>query len=254
MKLREHMNAWARKAAGIALLLALPVGSAWASSAVSAEDSIKANIERYTQGKVRVDHVAATPARGIWQVTSEHEIFYVDGTGRYGLVNGSLVDMQEQKDLTALALQKLTAVDFDRLPLHLAIRQVRGNGQRRVAIFEDPNCPICRAFAKFIDQLDDVTVYRFMFPVISPQSQQAARLAWCSTDRAAAWNEAMAGRMPTGDGNCDVNGLIQILQFGEKQQIRNTPTVFLGNGKRLVGATPPDQFMAELAASAQPGR
>ena len=105
--------------------LALLGSSAWASST---EEAIQANIERFTQGRVKVDQVTATPARGIWQVTSGNEIFYVDDTGRYGLVNGSMVDMREQKDLTALALQKLTAVPFESLPLHLAMRQVRGNG------------------------------------------------------------------------------------------------------------------------------
>ena len=231
--------------------LALLGSSAWASST---EEAIQANIERFTQGRVKVDQVTATPAHGIWQVTSGNEIFYVDDTGRYGLVNGSMVDMREQKDLTALALQKLTAVPFESLPLHLAMRQVRGNGQRKIAVFEDPNCPICRAFAKFVDQIDDVTVYRFMFPVIAPQSQQAARIAWCSPDRTAAWEAAMSGQPMAGNGDCDVSGLVQILQFGERQRIQNTPTVFLGDGRRLVGATPPEQFLAELDASARPGR
>ena len=41
---------------------------------------------------------------------------------------------------------------------------------------------------------------------------------------------------------------MEIIKFGEKFNIANTPTVVLGNGKRLVGATPPEQFIAELDA------
>lgn len=64
----------------------------------------------------------------------------------------------------------------------------------------------------------------------------------------------MSGQPMAGNGDCDVSGLVQILQFGERQRIQNTPTVFLGDGRRLVGATPPEQFLAELDASARPDR
>ena len=230
--------------ATMAMASSLP---AWAQNTAA----IKANVERLTAGKVKVDQVQATPAPGIFQVISEGEIFYTDATGRYGLVGGALVDMQTQQDLTAPAVEKLTAVPFASLPLKHAIKQVRGNGKRQVAVFEDPNCPICRVFTKFVDQLDDVTVYRFMYPVIDPSSQSLARTAWCAADRAGAWDQVMGGRRLAGPQECDVSGLVEILQFGEKHRIQNTPTVFLGNGKRLVGATPPEQFMAELEASAR---
>ena len=230
--------------ATLAMATSLP---AWAQNPAA----IKANVERLTAGKVKVDQVQATPAPGIFQVISEGEIFYTDATGRYGLVGGALVDLQTQQDLTAPAVEKLTAVPFASLPLKHAIKQVRGNGKRQVAVFEDPNCPICRVFTKFVDQLDDVTVYRFMYPVIDPSSQSLARTAWCAADRAGAWDQVMGGRRLAGPQECDVSGLVEILQFGEKHRIQNTPTVFLGNGKRLVGATPPEQFMAELEASAK---
>ena len=230
--------------ATLAMATSLP---AWAQNPAA----IKANVERLTAGKVKVDQVQATPAPGIFHVISEGEIFYTDATGRYGLVGGALVDMQTQQDLTAPAVEKLTAVPFASLPLKHAIKQVRGNGKRQVAVFEDPNCPICRVFTKFVDQLDDVTVYRFMYPVIDPSSQSLARTAWCAADRAGAWDQVMGGRRLAGPQECDVSGLVEILQFGEKHRIQNTPTVFLGNGKRLVGATPPEQFMAELEASAK---
>ncbi|MCL1962063.1 MAG: DsbC family protein [Desulfovibrionaceae bacterium] len=214
--------------------------------------AIKANIERFTQGQVKIDKVQPTPVAGIYQVDSEGEIFYSDASGRYGFVGGSLVDMQTRQDLTAPAQDKLLAVPFSSLPLHLAIKEVHGDGTRKVAVFEDPNCPICRAFTKFLDELPDVTVYRFMFPVLDASSQELARTAWCSADRAGTWRAIMAeGKHPTGPQDCDVSGLVQILQFAEKNQVQNTPTVFLGNGKRLVGATPPEQFIAELNASGQ---
>lgn len=227
------------------MTLTLLASSAWAESPAE----IKANIERLTGGKVKVERVQATPAPGIFEAVADGEVFYTDATGRYGFVGGALVDMKTQKDLTAAATEKITSLPFASLPLRHAIKEVHGNGSRKIALFEDPNCPICKVFTKFVEQLDDVTVYRFMYPVISPDSQAIARTAWCAADRAEAWKAAMAGRRLQGDQNCDLGGLVDILKFGERHHINNTPTVFLGNGKRLVGATPPEQFVAELDAS-----
>ena len=214
-------------------------------------ERLRAAIASQTQGKVPVDAVIASPVPGIYQVASDSEIFYVDESGRYSFVGGALIDLASQKDLTAPVLDKLQSVDFNSLPLHLAIKEVHGRGTRRMALFEDPNCPVCRVFTKFVDQIDDVTVYRFIYPVIAPQSQSLARVAWCSSSKAAVWKGIMAGQRPAGDEACDTSGLADILKLGEKYRILNTPTVFLGNGKRLVGATPPEQFVAELDASSK---
>ena len=234
------------------ILLTLVSAAALALGTTAQADTaadLKHIIETNTGGKVVVDSVEPSPAPGIYQVVSGGEIFYTDASGRYGIVGGAMVDMQAKQDLTAPALERLSAVPFDQLPLELAIKEVHGDGSRQMALFEDPNCPICRAFTKFVEQLDDVTVYRFMFPVLDPSSQDYARVAWCAADTAGAWQLAMAGNRITGDQSCDITGLANILKFGEKHRIDATPTVFLGNGKRLVGATPPDQFIAELDAS-----
>jgi thiol:disulfide interchange protein DsbC len=212
-----------------------------------------------SQGKVAAEDVSRTPIPGLFQVISDGEIFYVDSSGRYSVVGGSLIDMQQQRDLTAAELDRLHAIAFDRLPLQLAIKEVRGKGTRSLAVFEDPNCPICKVFTKFLDQIDDVTIYRFMYPVIAPQSEAMAQGAWCARDRAAAWRDVMAGvgvqayrassasaANAANPAACDTSGLAAILKFGEANRINNTPTVILGSGKRLVGATPPELFMQEL--------
>lgn len=217
----------------------------------SVEHRLKTAIEQHTQGKVPVDAITATPMSGIYQVTSNNELFYTDASGRYGFVGGSLVDMQTQADLTAAAQDHLMRIPFDRLPLQHAIKEVHGNGSRTLAVFEDPNCPICRVFAKFLAQVEDVTIYRFMFPVIAPESQSLARVAWCSGDRTTVWNSIMNGSRPNGNESCNIDGLVEILRLGEQYQINNTPTVVLASGKRLVGATPPEQFLAELERGGQ---
>lgn len=234
-------------AAGLALLQAAHAANP-ATDPASA-DRIKAAIERHTQGKVLVSSVQATPVAGIYEVLSGQEVFYVDATGRYGFVDGRLVDLQGSRDLTADRLDALTRIDFQALPLDLAMRQVRGSGRRVIAVFEDPGCPVCRVLSKFIDQIPDATVYRFMYPVTDPASPQKARAAWCARDRRAAWSRLMAGGAVPASAPCDTSGLERIVALGDQLRIQGTPTVFLANGRRLVGATPPEQFLAALDAA-----
>lgn len=210
---------------------------------------LKAAIERNTQGTVKVDRVSVTPMPGVFQVLSGTEVFYSDTSGRYAFVGGAMIDIANKIDLTAPVLENVNSIPWDSLPLKHAIKEVYGNGKKKMAVFEDPLCPICRSFNKFVDQLEDVTVYRFVFPVIDPKSAQIARTAWCSSERNDAWRSVMQGRRVEGTENCDVSGIVATLKFGEQHHINSTPTVVLPNGKRLVGATPPEQFIAELDAS-----
>lgn len=218
--------------------------------AAEPSERIRIAVERHTQGKVVPSAVAPTPVAGIYEVVSGQEVFYVDASGRYAFVEGRLVDLQGSRDLTADRLEALSRIDFRQLPLELAVRQVRGSGRRVLAVFEDPGCPVCRVLHKFIDQLPDVTVYRFMYPVTDPASAPMARDAWCTSDRQAAWSRLMAGGGVAPAPACDTAGLERIVALGDQLQIQGTPTVFLANGRRLVGATPPDQFLAALEASA----
>ena len=239
-----HFLRYALLAVATLALTGMQPAAAEVSQKIAAR--LKAAITTNTKGTVRVDQINETPIPGIYEVISENEIFYTNETGRYSFIGGSLIDTELRQDLTTLQQDRRMAIPFDKLPLSQAIKEVRGDGSRVFAVFEDPNCPICRVFTKFIDQIDNVTVYRFVFPVISPQSQSLARMAWCSGDRARVWKSMMEGARPRLAESCDTSGLIEILRTGERYQINNTPTVVLASGKRLVGATPPEQFMEEL--------
>lgn len=238
---------------GLLLCSVSTMGSAQELVPAAKAAQLRATIERNTQGKVKPGAVRTTPIEGMYAVEVGAEIFYVEATGRYGFSGAALIDMQNRQDLTATHMELMNRVSFTDLPLQHAIKEVRGNGARKLAVFEDPNCPICKVFTKFVDQLDNVTVYKFMFPVISPDSVPLARTAWCAADRVAAWRAIMAGSRPMGaKQDCDTSGLLAIMKAGQKHQIQNTPTVFLANGKRLVGATPPELFMSELEAASSP--
>lgn len=251
MQKQSHIKAMprvvrGRLAAAAALFVGLTAGAIAADVSEKVAAQIKAGVNANTNGAVRVEQINTTPLTNIYEVISEGEIFYVNETGRYSFVGGSLMDLKSKTDLTALQQDKRMVIPFNKLPLQHAIKEVHGDGSRVMALFEDPFCPICRVFTKFVDQIDNVTIYRFIFPITDRRSQSLARMAWCSRDRAGVWKAIMDGARPQLPESCNTDGLVEILKLGERYGMNNTPTVVLASGKRLVGATPPEQFMEEL--------
>jgi thiol:disulfide interchange protein DsbC len=242
---------WAAMAATTLCACAAPQALAQTTDQVI---QIKAAVEANTKGEVRVETVRSTPIEGIFEVaTKAMDLFYVDRSGRYGFVDGRLVDMREKKDLTLSRLTELRNIDFSKLPLHLAIKT--GRGAKVLAVFEDPTCPICRPLHKFISQIPDTTVYHFPYPVVTKEALPITATAWCSSNRTEVWLQAMRGApvAPAARPTCDISGLEQIIKVGDALNVSGTPTVFLSNGRRLQGAVPPDQFLAAMEEATKEG-
>ena len=202
-------------------------------------------------GGVRVDGVQATPIPGIFEVRFQSregpQILYSDAQGAY-LFTGHLIDAKSDRDLTEERLQKLTAIEFKSLPLDLAVKVQRGNGKRAMAMFTDPYCPYCRRLEQVLLQLDDITVYVFMFPVIRPDAADHSRAVWCSKDRAKAWLELAAAdkpKVPTAGANC-ANPVDKVLELGRSLRVTGTPTLFFANGERAGGGMQLGDLRAKL--------
>ena len=235
-----------------ALLLPLP--------ALADEAQVRRAIEAKLGGG-KVDGVQATPIPGIFEVRFQGrngpQIIYSDAQGAY-LFTGQLIDARSDRNLTEERLKKLTAIEFDSLPLDLALKIQRGNGRRVLAMFTDPYCPYCRRLEQALLQVDDITVYVFMYPVIRPDAADHSRSAWCSKDRAKAWLELAAAdkpRIPAASPNC-ANPVDKVLALGRSLRINGTPTLFFTDGERAGGGMPIGELRAKLdeAAARLPGQ
>ncbi len=205
-----------------------------ALTAQANEALIRKTLEARVQG-IKIDGVMKTPYLGLWEVRVGDELLYTDDKVSY-IFSGSVLDGRNMKNLTEERLQKLTAIKFDDLPLAQAVKVVRGNGRRQLAVFEDPNCGFCKRFEQDLAKLDDVTVYVFLYPILSQNSVDKSKAVWCAPDRAKAWNDMMlSNNTPTLARNCD-NPVEKNLELGRKMRIDGTPTTFLPSGERIVGA------------------
>jgi thiol:disulfide interchange protein DsbC len=218
-------------------VLSLTLAMACASFAMADE----ADIRKVMEAKLgtKVDGVAKSGYLGLYEVYADGTIFYTDEKVSAIVVGGQLIDAKTMKNVTDERMRKLTAIRFGDLPLERAIKQVRGDGKRVLATFEDPNCGYCKRLAKELQKLDNVTVYTFLLPILSEDSVRKSRQIWCAPDRAKAWNDWMVdGKAPAGREDCDTSAITKNQDFGRKLNISGTPTLFFGDGERIPGAVP----------------
>jgi thiol:disulfide interchange protein DsbC len=230
-----------------ALLAALTLGCTL--SAVAGEAEIRQNLAARIPQFAKIDEITKSPMPGLYEVRiNGFEIYYTDEQGNY-LLQGNLIDVKARKNLTEERVEKLSEVAFDKLPVKDAFKIVRGNGKRRLAVFEDPNCGYCKQFERDLTKVDNVTIHLFLYPVLGPDSVAKSRNIWCAKDRAKAWNDWMLRGVAPESAECDTSALTRNREFGQKYNITGTPTLIFGNGTRAPGAIPADQVEKQLATA-----
>lgn len=233
----------------LALLLATSV----IASCVGAENTTEANIRKAVEprlGGAKIESIKETPYSGLYELRVAGDILYTDKKGDY-LIIGHVYDTKTTKDLTRERIDDLQKIKFSDLPLDLAIKQVKGDGKRVIAVFEDPNCGYCKRLRQTtLKNMDNVTIYTFLFDILSPDSAVKSRNIWCSSDRAKAWDDWMVnGKMaPAAPAKCEAP-TDKVLALGEKLHITGTPTIFFTDGSRIPGAVDQKTLEDKIASS-----
>jgi len=235
-----------------AVLLAAGLG--FAAHAQNA-DQVKAELKKRFP-EAPVDTVRKTAYGNLFEVTGGGEIFYTDDKASFLIVGGSLIDTRTRANVTEARMRQLTAVKFDTLPLDAAFKIVRGDGSRKIALFEDPNCGYCKRFERDLATVSNITVYVFLYPILSPDSLEKSKAVWCAPDRGKAWLDLMLkDQTPAGEAKCDTP-IDRLLSFGRDKKIQGTPTIFFEDGERVPGAMTLAQLEKRIseakAAAAKP--
>ena len=216
---------------------------------IAQEAQIRKNVaERLPQLK-GLEEVTKTAIPGIYELRiNGSEIFYTDAQANY-LIEGSIIDLRAKRNLTEERVAKLTAVKFDDLPFKDAFTIVRGNGKRKLAVFEDPNCGYCKRFERDLQKIDNVTIYMFLYPILGADSVERSKAIWCAKDPAKAWQDWMVRDQPASAANCDTTALTRNTEFGRTYKITGTPTLFFIDGARVPGAVDAAQVEKMLAGN-----
>jgi thiol:disulfide interchange protein DsbC len=200
--------------------------------------------------KMSVESVSKTPFQGVYEVILDGQVFYTDEKASY-VFSGSLIDMRgrEPRNLTQETNNKMASSVLAK-STDLAVKRVRGNGKRVIYTFEDPNCGYCKELQKELVKLNDVTIYTFLWPILSPDSMDKSKAIWCSKDRARTWEDYMLkGAALTAKRDCDTTAIEKNQRLAQRFNLKGTPAVYLANGEQIGGYLPASQLETALASA-----
>ena len=230
------------------LMLTFLSASAWADEA-----TIKKVVQSHFSGH-QVDSLKKIPSLGLYEVVVGEEVFYTDEKANYFFF-GHIVDTKTRSSMTNERIQEIKAarrVPLESLPLQSAIKVVKGNGKREVAVFTDPNCPYCKKLEKELLNITDVTIYTLLYPVLNG-SMELSKKIWCSENQIQAWDDFMLKGVAPTSKDCDTP-LEVLLNSGRENKVSGTPTLIFADGTIVGGLIPADAIEEKLKSAASAGK
>lgn len=221
------------------------------AAAHAGEKEIRQSLQKNFKG-MEITSLSKTPYGGLYEVVVDGQAAYVTSDGKY-LVLGNVIDLENRQNITAMRNAKLAEVKWSTLPLANAIKEVKGNGSRKLAVFSDADCPYCRKLEPELEKLTNVTIYTFLYPIagLHPDAVPTSKQIWCEKDRLKAWKAYMLkGEEPKSKGDC-ANPVDATVELGTKLRVTGTPTIILENGQRIPGYVPADKLEQMLTAASR---
>ena len=216
-------------------------------SAVAQEAVIRKNLALRLPNLPTIDEVTKSPMPGLYEIRINHsDVYYTDAKGDF-LIQGSLIDTKAKIDLTEQRVNKLSAISFGDLPLKDAFTIVRGKGERKLVVFEDPNCGYCKRFERDLAKIDNVTVHVLLYPILSADSGEKSRNIWCAKNPGQTFEDWMVNDVTPPAASCDTAPIARNVAFGKTARVTGTPTMFFADGSRVPGAIPADQIEKRLS-------
>ncbi|MFW6021177.1 MAG: DsbC family protein [Guyparkeria sp.] len=236
-----------RRGLTLALALTLP------STAVLAgdKDDITASIEKHMPG-VPIDSLEETPAKGIYELTSNGQIAYVTADGKY-LIAGDLIDVENRQNLTQgkQDAQRLTALE-DIAEERKLVYPPKGEKKHAVTILTDPTCPFCDKLHKELPKLREagVEVTYILTPRQGPGSKgfEISSKVACAEDPKAALDGAMKGDSVDAEA-CRNDVIEENMALSNRLGMSGTPYTILPNGAAIPGYRPANAMLQAIEQS-----
>lgn len=234
------------------IILAAAIMVAGQGNAIADEvaDKIRASMQKIVPN-LAPDTVEPSELDGFYEVTYGAEVFYVTADGRY-LLNGSLMDLSNGKDLTEVKrakgrLRLIGEMDESKMLIYSPEKV-----KHSITVFTDIDCPYCRRMHQEMDELNEygIEVRYLLFPRagLNSKSYNKAVTVWCSDDRLQAMTDAKAGKRLE-DKKCD-NPVDEHMALVEKLGISGTPYTVIENGTLIPGYVPAARLITVLDSEA----
>jgi thiol:disulfide interchange protein DsbC len=213
------------------------------------EATIRKNLAARLPNLPRIDEITRAPVSGLWEVRMGSEVIYSDDQGGF-VIEGHIIDTNRHLNLTQARVDGLTAFEFSKLPLKDAVVWKQGTGARKIVVFADPNCGFCKRFERDLNQVRNVTVYTFLFPILGDDSPEKSRNIWCAKDSGKVWRNWMLDGTPppAASGKCDSTALDRNVALGRKHGVSGTPALVFENSERVPGILSAEEVEKKFAA------
>ena len=216
------------------------------SYAHAGEKDIRQSLQSKFPNIGPLEHIVKTPYSGLYEVIADGQLWYTDAKGEF-LIEGNIIEAKTRRNLSEERRRVLFAIDFDKLPLELAVVKVKGNGKRKLAQFTDPNCGFCKRLEKELSQISDVTIYSFLYPIF-PGSDIMVRNVLCAKNPVKVWDNWMLNGVKPPEVVCDTPQTAQVKALGQELRVNGTPNIIFGNGKQSPGYLPVAELEKNLSA------
>jgi thiol:disulfide interchange protein DsbC len=213
------------------------------SSAHAGENEIRKSMQSKFPGVGKIEHIVKTPYAGLYEIIIDDQLLYTDAQGEY-VFEGSIIEAKSRRDLSEERRRILFAIEFDKLPLDLAVKKVKGNGKRKMAYFTDPNCGFCKRLEKELSKVSDVTLYLFLYPIFTG-SDEIVRNVHCAKNPVKAWDDWMLSEIAPTKAICDTQ-TEKVMALGQKLHVNGTPNLIFGNGMQSPGFLPVEELEKNL--------
>lgn len=192
--------------------------------------------------KLPVTEIRPSLIPGLFQVTSDLNVFYISKSGEFALF-GDMIDTNKSKDdwsvtdqvARELRRKVLAGLKEQDMIIFPATAPKVGNAY----VFTDLDCPYCHKMQDNIKKYTDkgIEIRYLAFPRSGPKtpSFDKAITVWCAKDKAAAYDATIEDPKNYVKNTCVKNPVQMEYELGERMGVNGTPTIFLDNGSKLGG-------------------
>ncbi|MBI5468566.1 MAG: DsbC family protein [Deltaproteobacteria bacterium] len=223
------------------------MGSCADCHSLNKEDATK--LLKTDRFKAVVKDIRMSPVKGLWEVEINQGdktfIVYMDFARKF-LIDGKVNFTPLERLGESAPLKK---VDLKKIPLDNAVVFGNRNAEKKVIVFDDPDCPYCvklhQEIKKIIEKRKDIAFYVKMYPLaIHPEAYEKSKAIVCSKS-GKLLEDAFAGKkLPKAD--CDAKELDANIKLAAELEIRGTPALIFPDGRLFPGYAPAETLLGIL--------
>lgn len=221
--------------------------SAGGKQAASKEKMVREALKALNP-EIEVDRIGPAPMPGFQEAIVGGQVLYFSDDGRY-MLQGSLYDMHEKKDLSQVGLSQLRREALEKVPVtdRIVFAPV-GVPKHTVSVFTDIECGFCRKLHSEIAEYNKlgIAIQYLAFPRAGLGTPDALAMesVWCSVDRRKALTDAKNGRQVP-PKRC-TNPVTEQYKLGQRIGLQGTPMIINNEGVAMPGYLPPEQLLEAL--------